>query len=393
MASPILERTNAQPLTLELLREKVPTVKAGQEAVGRLSEEDYADNGERIRLLDAKLKGSRAQEVLIISALPLIKNISSKEFNRRRAWNSRVSYDDILQEAIAGFIRGLLSYNVEAKHVSPTNYLGQWITISIRRKIEVMEHDFAIPYEVIERGRKIKAVGSRLTSELLRDPTDTELLNALNASEQPATGYKWGRVKTTDEEKTPAANSRQKSFTQKHLDEAREMLTRSYSVFSHDSSTNDNEGETYERESTPLTVTEVESQDDVNEKDLARNRLSFFDSVFIAMRIGSKQKDIILRYFGLSPYSQSQLQKEIVAETGLPPKFVKNVILSFSSYMPMKGGEFHRILLETPSDAIQELELEWLMPLVGDWPKGLKKAHKAPEVLTQSSTKVRSSVE
>jgi DNA-directed RNA polymerase specialized sigma subunit len=384
MASPILERTNAQPLTLELLREKVPVVKAGNAAMLHLKENDYADKVEMNALLLLKNKGSRAQEILIISALPLIKNISSKEFQRRRAWNSRVSYDDILQEAIAGFIRGLLSYKEEAKHISPTNYLGQWITTTIRRKIEVMDHDFAIPYEVIERGRRIKAVHSRLTSEKTREPTDDEMLEALNSNEQYNGGYKWGKVKIEGE--VPSA--RQKIITQKQLEEARELATKSYAIYSQDS-VMDEDSESYERISTPLTVDEVESHDDINEKDLNRSRLVFFEGAFIAMRIGSKQKDIILRFFGLSPYSQPQVQKEIVVETGLPLKFVKEVLMVFPQYMAAKGGIFHQKMLETPLNVIEELELEWVLAIVGEWPEGLKTPVTAPEVLTQIGTKVK----
>jgi DNA-directed RNA polymerase sigma subunit (sigma70/sigma32) len=385
MASSILERTNAQPLTLELLKAHVPAVKAGHEAILRLREKDYDGKLEMNQLLLLKNRGSRAQEALILSALPLIKNISSKEFQRRRAWNSRVSYDDILQEAIAGFIRGLLSYNEEAKHVSPTNYLGQWITTTIRRKIEVMDHDFAIPYEVIERGRRIKAVHSRLTSEKMREPSDEEMLEALNSNEQFNGGYKWGKVKIEGE----PVSARQKFITQKQLDEARELTAKSYAMYSQDAAV-DEDSEAYERRSTPLTVDEVESHDDINEKDLARSRLEFFNSVFISMRMGSKQKDIVLRYFGLSPYSEPQIQKEIVTETGLPLRFVKEVINIFSQYMPVKGGIFHQKVLEMPLDLIEELELSWLLPIVGDWPQGLKTAHKAPDLLTQLGTKVKS---
>lgn len=385
MASPLLERTNAQPLTLELLKEKVPIVKAGHQAMLRLKEKDFEGKVEMNALLLLKNRGSRAQEALIISALPLIKSISSKEFQRRRAWNSRVSYDDILQEAIAGFIRGLQSYNEDAKHISPTNYLGQWITTTIRRKIEVMEHDFAIPYEVIERARRIKAVHSRLSSEKLREPTDEEMLETLNSSEQYNSGYKWGKVKIEGEAPSP----RQKFITQKQLEESRELATKSYAMYSQDSAL-DEDSESYERISTPLTVDEVASHDDVNERDLSRSRLIFFDMIFISMRMGSKQKDIILRYFGLSPYSDSQVQKEIVAETALPLKFVKEVIMSFSTYMPKPGGIFHQKVLETPLDLIEELELGWLLPLVGDWPEGLRTPHMAPEILTQLGTKVKS---
>lgn len=392
MPSPITSRTNAQPLTLELLKQHVPVVRDGQEAIQLL-----ADGTERTRveintLLMRKRKGSQAQETLIISALPLIKNIASKEFQRRRAWSSRISYDDILQEAIAGFIRGLLSYDETANHTSPTNYLGQWITTSIRRKVEALEHDFAIPYEVVERARRIRAVRSRLTSELSRNPTDAELLEALNEpGTYPRGNYKWGK-NTTNPLTTPIPvvtekpSSSAKKFTQAHLDEARGLASRSYSLQSYDTPTIDAE-ESYEKASTPLTIDDANQNNTIENSDLSTSRNSFFNNAFLEMRIGSRQKDIILRYFGMSPYDEPQTQKEIITNTALPPRFVKAVISSFSMYMPLKGGVFHKLIIVTDADIIESLELTWLVPILGEWPSNQKEPTPPPAVLTQAGTK------
>jgi DNA-directed RNA polymerase specialized sigma subunit len=388
MSSPINSRTNAEPLTLDLLRKHVPNVKAGQEAIRLLGEEtENRTLQEKKELLHIKQKGSRAQEVLIISALPLIKNISSKEFQRRKAWSSRISYDDVLQEAITGFIRGLLSYDETANHNSPTNYLGMWITTSIRRKVESMEHDFAIPYEVVERARRIRAVTGRLTSELTHAPTDQEILEALNDPESyQAKGYKWGATTSTEATEEQTARKNSKKFTQAHLNEARELASRSYGLQSYDTPTIDTE-ESYEKASTPLTVENNISNENIEEEDLAKSRLNFFTEAFIQMKIGSKQQDIILRYFGMATYTQPQTQKEIISNTALPPRFVKAVIASFSSYMPRKGGVFHDLILNSDPDLIDGLELAWLLPILGEWPDDIKKPVPAPVILTQTNTK------
>jgi RNA polymerase sigma factor (sigma-70 family) len=377
-SSPISRRTNAQPLTLELLKEHVPTVRKGQEAIKEIKEDKERTRPELNALLMQKRKGSQAQEILIISALPLIKNIASKEFQRRRAWNSRVSYEDVLQEAIAGFIRGLLSYNETANHVSPTNYLSQWITTSIRRKIENLEHDFAIPYEVVERARRIRAVKSRLTSELSRNPTDSELLDALNEQGNYG-GYKWS--KATNPLDTPPKET-EKKFTQAHLEEAHDLSARSYALQPHDAPSNDSE-ETFEKASTPLTIDE-ETSNSVDDADLAQSRQDFFKRVFLAMKIGSKQKDIILRYFGMVPYDEPQTQKEIIKNTALPSRFIKSVITSFQTYMATKGGVFHQLVLGTEPDIIEALEMTFLVPILGEWPKGQKLPEAPPTILTQS---------
>jgi DNA-directed RNA polymerase sigma subunit (sigma70/sigma32) len=396
MSSPINSRTNAQPLSLDLLKIHVPIVREGQEAIKLLADGTERTRIEANTLLKQKQKGSRAQEVLILSALPLIKNISSKEFQRRRAWSSRVSYDDVLQEAIAGFIRGLLSYDETANHSSPTNYLGQWITTSIRRKVEALEHDFAIPYEVVERARRIRAVKSRLSNELSRTPTDEELLDGLNeVGTYPRGSYKWGKnanplapVSPVEEITLPevAPKATVKKFTQAHLVEARDLAARSYSLQSYDTPTMDSE-ESYEKASTPITIEEKDANTNFEDKDLASSRNGFFNSAFLAMKIGSRQKDIILRYFGMEPYDEPQTQKEIITNTALPPRFVKAVIATFSIYMPLKGGVFHQLIIITEPDIIESLELTWLLPLLGEWPKGQKHPEAPPLVLTQSGTK------
>lgn len=383
MPSSINARTNAAPLTLELLREHVPAVKIGETANQKLL--DPTQNltlREKRELTKQKQEGTRSQEILIISALPLIKNIASKEFQRRKAWSSRISYDDVLQEAIAGFIRGLFSYKEKPNHTSPTNYLGMWITTSIRRRVEALEHDFTIPYEVIERARRIKAVTGRLKTELLRTPTDEELLEALNSNEGYIQTPKW---RTSDKEK-PASKKGPK-FRQAHINEARNLANRSYHLGTYETPSYDSE-DTYEKAGTPLT-TETENIDEkVETTSLSSSRIEFFNKAFITMKIGSKQQDIILRYFGIGNYPEPQTQKEIITNTGFPPRFIKTVITTFSTYMPTKGGIFHSLVLETDPDLIESLEMSWLLPILGNWPDKQKSPVPAPKILTQTTTSV-----
>lgn len=384
MTSPITSRTNAQPLSLALLKEHVPIVKNGQAAKQALSDaENNLDIEQKQELLKQQLKGSKSQEVLIISGLPLIKNIASKEFQRRKAWATRISYDDVLQEAIAGFIRGLLSYDETTDHNSPINYLSMWVTTTIRRKVETMEHDFAIPYEVVERARRIRAVSSRLNNELSRPPTDEELLDGLNNPTSYTRNTRWGST-----EETPQPRTGSKKFTQAHLDEARQLGTRSYGLQSYEVQGAEND-ETYEKASTPLTSENTQTNESIEDNDLDRSRLVFYNQAFIHMKIGANQQDIILRAFGLKPYEDEQTQKEISTETGFPPRFIKNVLTSFATYMALPGGAFHHLLLTCDPDLIEGLEMAWLLPILGEWPSGLNKPHPAPSALTQTNTKTK----
>jgi DNA-directed RNA polymerase specialized sigma subunit len=381
--SPLLQRTYEQPLTLELLAKHVPAVKAGHEANERLRALDpaykpatEAERHELNELRKTVRAGKKAQEILILSALPLIKNLASKEFYRRKAWSSRISYDDILQEAISGFIRGLLAFKPEETKSSPTNYLGQWIITNIRRKLEVMEHDFFIPYEIVERNRRIVAVRSRLTTELEREPTDQELLVALNDKEQRP-GNKWGRS-NGDASETPS--KRNTDLTQEHLDASRALSTKLYSMQSNEPADAEEEG-TYERSALTLSASEPMSVDHIEAESVLNSKRAFFHEVFIMMRVGSKQRDIILRFFGMQPYEEPQNYREIVQNTGLSSRFVKNVVMAFSQYMPQKGGVFHHLILKLDEDTVTDLELDWLIPILGDWPAGVNKPVNPPSVL------------
>ena len=384
MANNHSDRKPAQQLTLELLREKIPLVKIGRQASEKINSSDKISRPELRKLLSEQAAGAKAQDELLYAALPLIKSIASKEFQRRRNWNSRVSYDDIMQEAMIGFIRGLQSFNIEATNTSPTNYLGQWITVSIRRKVEAMDHDFVIPYEMIERHRRIRAVKARVANIIQREPTDEELLEALNASEQDGSVYKWGKVNKD------STSGRNKKFTQKHIDEYREAADKTYGLTGFDVFTDSNgEENNYEVEVYSLFENSEYTTADIDHEDLSKSQHDFFNKIFIEMRIGSKQKDIILRFFGLEPYKVSQLQKEIIEQTGLPSKYVKTVLEAFQMYMPLKGGIFHRNVIQLDEETIDALELTWILPILGHWPHQQTEPITPPEILTQTGLTVK----
>ncbi len=372
VVSSILERTQNEPLTLQLLKDNIPAVKAGKEAIDLLKEE--REPKRRAELIAIKNAGTEAQKILILSALPLIKSVASKELQRRTAWNSRVAYDDILQEAIAGFIRGLFAFKLDIDIKSPTNYLGQWIMTSIRRQIEVMDHDFTIPHETIERHRRMRAVHSRLAGELKRDPTDQEFIDALNSNTYAADTSKWGKVA-----KEPG-ESKIKVYTQKNVEEMREAATKTYPVAS--TSPVDSESETeFELNGETLTA-QHSSLTEIDDADMASSQTKFFYESFQKMKMGSTQQDIIARTFGLAPYSSSQTVKEITENTGFTQKFIKQVIQAFSQYMPLPGGIFHYMLTTIDADQIDSLDFGWIIPIVGKYPEK-QKPITPPDILTK----------
>jgi hypothetical protein len=390
-----MKRTYAQPLTLELLSEKVPLVKTGYEAHQQLQQKPAGFSAmsleERVEynnLQNIVAKGKDAQEALIMSALPLIKDLASKEYSRRQAWSSRVSYEELLSEAVAGFIRGLLSYQPAKTKHSATNYLGQWVVTTVRRRLETLEHDFSIPYEVVERNRRIVAVRSRLTAEMKKEPTDEELLIALNDKAQKP-GNKWGKTTNADAdpvepvEPIKPESKRSAQFTQEHLEISRELAAKLYTMQSNEPSDSEEEG-SYEKYSTPISSQPTRNVADIEDNSIKESKKEFFMEVFLMMKIGSKQRDIILRFFGMAPYTEPQIYREIVQQTGLSSRFVKNVVMSFNQYMPQKGGIFHYKLLQLDYETTVDLELEWLVPILGEWPIRTKTPVPPPAVLTTS---------
>jgi DNA-directed RNA polymerase specialized sigma subunit len=370
-----MERTKEQPLTLQLLKDNVPAVQLGQEAIKKLQDPNLTPE-EKVHYTRAKIAGTKSQRILILSALPLIKDISSKELQRRSAWGSRVSYEDILQEAIAGFIRGLLSFKVDAQIKSPTNYLGQWINTSIRRQVEEMDHDFKIPQETVERHRRMRAIFSRLAGELKRDPTDNEFLEALNSDKYQADTSKWGRVAKSD---TP---KKSKIYTQKHIDEMRDIAPKAYPLMSINPT--DAEGEN-EFEVTGSTLTaETENMENIDDTSLAKSRYLFFQQAFTYMRIGRVQKEIIERTFGIHPYPNAQSARDVSMNTGMTQKYVKQIIQSFAQYISLKGGVFHYLISVTNTEEVEDLEFGWVVNIVGEYPTTQKQPITAPDVLTRN---------
>lgn len=378
-SSPLLRKTYAEPLTLELLAKKVPLVKEGHSAHQFLADKTIYESldTDEIKELNKKIRiGKKAQESLIISALPLIKDISSREFSRRKAWNSKVSYEDILSEAISGFIRGLLSYKPAKTNHSATNYLGQWITTTIRRKTEVMEHDFFIPYDTIERNRKIIAIKARLANELNRNPTDEELLTALNNNEY-TTDNKWGNANKTNQHA-------QKHYETKHLNTVKKMSDKMYSIQSQDAAlTNDGDENTgYEQSAQSLSSPQPETIEDIEKEILRKAKADFYQNVFTQLNIAPTPADIITRCFGIYPYIEAQPYKEIAKHTQRKLSYVKNIIMTFNQYLPQKGGLFHHVILHTSEETIVNLELSWLPPILGEWPKNQPIPIPTPKVLT-----------
>lgn len=371
--SPLMEKLrDGNTLSLKVLAEEVPLVKAGKAAAKELQEKgDTLPRDQQRALARAVAQGERASERLVVIALPLIHSLANKEYARRQNWRSRIPLDDIVAEGISGFLRGINAYNPEGNHKSPTNYLGQWITMEIRRNLEVMEHDFHIPYESMERYRKIRAVRSRIAHELGREPTDKEILEAANNGGQFGDAF-LGKVVKTPSEKGKI----RRTITQKHLDDERAMFERTGAFYSTTISTEDGEysaADTLEARS--VTLEQDNSVDNIEHHESTRANAAMnalIENALALMQIGDIQKDIIRRRYGIKPFDEAQNIKDIAADTSLLKHKVTRILNLFSKEMSAPNGAFHYLIAQMHEEDAYSYGLEKLKATFGNFPPGAK---------------------
>lgn len=384
--SPLFKKIKTdERLTLDNLAELTPIVQAGAEADDFLKTVDKAslDNLEYRKLKETVRLGDETRERLIIMGLPLIRSIAHNSYNQRKAWASRVSYEDILQEAIFGFIRGVNRYKPSAQNKSATNYLGQWITTSIQRNIETLDHDFTIPHETMERFRKIRAIRGALYNQLGRQATDDEVLEYDNNNEW-VNNNKLGRVKKSD--KKPI---RDNDLTQKHLNEEK-RYSQSTGALDTIMLQDDSDNE-YERPATPLSNDDESSYSTTHQvdEDITSKALrNLFELVFEEMTLGDLQETVIRKKFGMKPYGTETTLEQIAEDTKLTKYKINQILTAFSSEMSAKGSAFHYVVSNMNNDELDAVNMGWIPNVLGGWES---KARKNPPPLLTNVIKTNNS--
>lgn len=368
--SPLMNRAKEEErLSLETLAKYVPLVQSAFAAEEEIAADPDMDHSRRNELRKVIVQGERAKEKLVLIALPLIKSLARKELQRRQKWNSRATIDDIVMEGLSGLMRGLRAYNPEGNHTSPTNYLGQWIITDMRRNTESLDHDFAIPFEAMERQRKIRAIRSRLASDLGREPTDQEIIDAAADPEFNAKNM-MGRV--SKEPRGTSATSRRRAITQKHIDEEREMFARTGTMRTTIITA---DGEEYDlaEELGAQNVTgnydnmeylpgDVEA---IDKRQANESLARLLEDSFSLMEIGRTQQDVIRRRFGLPPYESEHTIKEIVVQTGVPKHKVNRILAAYSKEMVTPNSYFHALIDRIGEEEVEAMGLLWVLSSLG----------------------------
>lgn len=372
--SPLMQQINAQdPLTLKNLAYYIPRMREGRVAKAELDmDTEGTSTQDRQVLWNSYQEGEKSKEILVLKALPLINTIARNEYNRRASWNSRISLEEMIQEGIGGFLRGLDAYNIDGKQVSPTNYLGQWISSDIRRHVETLDHDFTIPHETAERHRKIRAIRSALTNELGRSPHDEEIIERANSDEhKPKT--KMGKL--------DKSSYKGRLLTQKHVNEERAYASSTGNVSSLTVEDETSQSE-YEKPATPLEENEQANSLNIEERSAKEALTRFLEDVFQRMKLGETQEKVIRQKFGLHPYFAEVPAIGIANNVHLSKYRVNQIITAFVTEMSSKGSVFHQAVSLLSFDELDSVGMSWVINSLGEYPKGSPQA--VNSVLTQT---------
>jgi RNA polymerase sigma factor (sigma-70 family) len=375
-SSPLLSRVVSNKLTVELLEIHIPILREGEKADEALRTKQGKLSEKQVRELRRLVKeGARSKEILFNSALPLIRTISQKEYRRRSQWGSAIPLDDLMQDAIVGFFKGLRIFELTAARKSATNYLGQWMLSEMRRAAESMDNDLQVGHDAGERFRKIRAIRSRLYNDLNREPTDEEIVDASNNADYTLKPGLVGRV-------NPKGGSKPKGVTLEQVKEEKEMRSRMGSAIRIGSGGEEESGSGDQNEITLDRTSGGEQNLDENEpNDLSDPALVFesqagsrmisslVEKLLINLELPEQQSEIISRKFGLAPYEKEASAREISRIMGIHREKIARVLNSFQAEILTPGGALHRIIKDVDYEDMMNLGLGWLADSLGEWKK------------------------
>lgn len=369
--SPMMQRVTSTRITLELLRQEVPIVHEGNAAADTLRKAtSRMGDATRARLAAKEQAGKDAKQRLYEAALPLIRVAAKRELARRHQWGSSATLDDLLQEATIGFLKGINSFKVEAIRRSPTNYLGQWILVEMRRASEALDHDMQVGHDAGEKFRRIRALRGRLITDLGREPTDEEIAEASRDSRYIVRPGFVGKAPADGE--TPAAG---KGLTLTQIQEERRFRGRlgRATRFSGDEGDHDDDSA-----GTDLTRVNLLASSDLNGQvdDTPEDHVSAAaQTAFVAqlvsesldiMQLPQVQRELISQRFGIPPFTETSA-REIAKSSGIQREKVTRVLQAFQQEMTRPGGAFHQVISRHDKDDLYGAGLGWAVQALGPW--------------------------
>lgn len=392
--SPLLRKLESTRLTVELLQELIPIVREGEAADQKLKSEITLKEAEARQAKRAVRAGEKAKERLFNAALPLIKSIAKKEYHRRQQWGSQILMDDLVQDATIGFFKGLRNFDVSAIRKSATNYLGQWMLSEMRRAAESMDHDLQVGHDAGERYRRIRAIRSRLSGELGREPTDEEVAEASSKPEYVMRPGMVGKVKD-------ASNHSIRGLSLSQIQDEREHRERLGITSRIDNGESESENGNFpDYDVLDFGRTEISGQEDSFTDDPANvvgkseNFVIVADivqRVIDALSLPEQQREIISRRYGLEPYEEEESARSISRAMNIHREKISRVLSAFATEMTGPGATLHQILRDFSTEELYDLGLGWLADTLGPWDDNFdSEPHRPNPELTRSISSKKS---
>ena len=356
-SSPLLRRMVQQGLTLTFLAAQTPIFHAGEAATLRLADTDQpVADSERDALLRIVADGVTAKEALVSAAIPLVRLLANKEFDRKGGTQGKIrsTRDELFQEGIIGLFAGLRKYDASGNQHSPTNYLGAWITVTMRRNSDSAEHDFALGYVVAERFRRIHAIRSRLQGELGRPPSDDEIITAWTDPTYLASRM-MGRVNQGDKVSKSVVTIKQLNDERKY---AGRMGVKAMPI--------DEDGGSHAYNGATALETSNHGNHEDEYADAKRFLAELLEKTLDLLRVAPGQRHVISLKFGLDGFDEHP-HAGIMAATRLSRSNVTAILDAFTKEMTRKHGAFHKVCAEVDYEDLLSCGLTWVSKVLGEY--------------------------
>jgi RNA polymerase sigma factor (sigma-70 family) len=349
------QNRSGETITKELLHELLPVIY----------DAEATEDARSTRMAE------RAKKRLYEAAYPLIVDISRKEYERRKQWNSMSTMDDLIQDGSIGFFKALNGFNLDAMGASATHYLGQWILVTMRRGAESFDHDFQVGHDQGQKFRKIRAIRGRLVNENGVEPSDTEIVSASQTHGNEFSGAYLGS------KNRPVSVA---GVSLADISEERLYRQRFGSIERLDVENN------YEDGSPGIQVasTGIDPGDQVAEWDASGQLQTLVTACLHVMNVSDVDRDIICRHYGLAPYSESASLRAISRDLNVSRDRISTIIRRFNDTIKAPGGVLYQLLNRMTSDDRDALGVMWL------WEQLLPITHQDSS-LADSSSKETSS--